>query len=104
MARIDTSMIDGYENMTAEEKLSALESFEYEDSGEENRIKKRLIGRKSTMLFFRRMKGRDRLAKKKPNNSGQELQSLNVEKVLPNTRPTCFLPALMINLLTRPHR
>lgn len=37
MARIDTSMIDGYENMTAEEKLSALESFEYEDSGEENR-------------------------------------------------------------------
>ena len=36
MARIDTSTIDGYENMTAEEKLSALESFEFEDKGEEN--------------------------------------------------------------------
>ena len=36
MARIDTSAIDGYENMTAEEKLSALESFEYEDMSEEN--------------------------------------------------------------------
>lgn len=37
MARIDTSTIDGYENMSAEEKLAALESFEYEDGGEENR-------------------------------------------------------------------
>lgn len=36
MARIDTSTISGYENMTAEEKLLALESFEFEDKGEEN--------------------------------------------------------------------
>ena len=32
MARIDTSAIDGYESMSAEEKLAALESFEYEDN------------------------------------------------------------------------
>lgn len=31
MARIDTTMIDGYDTMTAEEKLAALESFEYDD-------------------------------------------------------------------------
>ncbi len=31
MPKIDTSTIEGYENMTAEEKLAALEGFEYED-------------------------------------------------------------------------
>lgn len=31
MAKIDVGTIDGYETMTAEEKLSALENFEYED-------------------------------------------------------------------------
>lgn len=36
MAKIDTSGIEGYENMTVEEKLSALENFEYEDNAEEN--------------------------------------------------------------------
>lgn len=36
MARIDTSVIEGYENMTAEEKLRALENFEYEDNAKEN--------------------------------------------------------------------
>jgi len=32
MARIDTSGIEGYDSMTAEEKLAALEAFEYEDN------------------------------------------------------------------------
>ena len=31
MAKIDVGTIDGYETMTAEEKLAALENFEYED-------------------------------------------------------------------------
>lgn len=31
MAKIDTSKIDGYDGMTAEEKLAALESYEYDD-------------------------------------------------------------------------
>lgn len=35
MAKIDTSRIDGYANMTAEQKLAALEAFEYEDSSSE---------------------------------------------------------------------
>ncbi len=35
MAKIDTTQIEGYENMTAEEKLAALESYEYEDHSEE---------------------------------------------------------------------
>ena len=32
MAKIDVSKIEGYENMTPEEKLAALEAFEYEDN------------------------------------------------------------------------
>ena len=31
MAKIDTSLIEGYADMTPEQKLSALEAFEYED-------------------------------------------------------------------------
>ena len=34
--KIDTTTIEGYESMTAEEKLAALESFEYDDHAEEN--------------------------------------------------------------------
>ena len=34
MAKIDVSVIDGYETMTAEEKLAALEAFEYDDHSE----------------------------------------------------------------------
>lgn len=35
MAKIDVSTIDGYETMTAEEKLAALEAFEYDDHSSE---------------------------------------------------------------------
>jgi hypothetical protein len=34
MAKIDVSKIDGYETMTAEEKLAALEAFEYDDNSD----------------------------------------------------------------------
>ena len=35
MHRIDTTLIEGYENMNAEEKLAALEAFEYDDYSSE---------------------------------------------------------------------
>ena len=34
--KIDTTTIEGYESMTAEEKLAALEAFEYDDKSDEN--------------------------------------------------------------------
>lgn len=41
MARIDTSTIEGYAEMTAEQKIAALEGFEYDDnSAEVQRLKK----------------------------------------------------------------
>ena len=40
MAKIDTSKIENYENMSAEEKLAALEAFEYEaDNTDAERLK-----------------------------------------------------------------
>lgn len=35
MAKIDTTLISGYEDMTAEEKLAALENYEYDDKADE---------------------------------------------------------------------
>ena len=35
MAKIDVSTIDGYADMTAEEKLAALEAFEFDDHSSE---------------------------------------------------------------------
>lgn len=35
MAKIDTSIINGYESMTADEKIKALEEFEYNDNSAE---------------------------------------------------------------------
>lgn len=35
MAKIDTSLIEGFDTMTPEEKVNALTSFEYEDNAEE---------------------------------------------------------------------
>ena len=35
MAKIDTSKIEGYAEMTPEQKLAALEGFEYEDNSAE---------------------------------------------------------------------
>lgn len=35
MAKIDTNTIEGYESMTAEQKLAALEAYEYEDNAAE---------------------------------------------------------------------
>ena len=32
MAKIDTNLIEGYADMTPEQKLAALEAFEYEDN------------------------------------------------------------------------
>lgn len=45
MAKIDTSKIEGYQDMTAEEKLAALEGFEYEDNFAELEKHKNLLSK-----------------------------------------------------------
>ncbi len=45
MAKIDTTQIEGYESMSAEEKLKALEDFEYEDHSAELQRQKNLLSK-----------------------------------------------------------
>ena len=45
MAKIDTSKIEGYQDMTAEQKLAALEGFEYEDNSAELEKHKNLLSK-----------------------------------------------------------
>lgn len=58
MARIDTSKITGYEEMSAEDKLKALEEFEFEtpkpDSGETEKLKQALSKASSEAAEWKR--------------------------------------------------
>lgn len=45
MAKIDTSKIEGYESMSADDKLKALEEFEYEDNAAELKKQKELLSK-----------------------------------------------------------
>ena len=48
MAKIDITQIEGYDTMTAEEKLAALEAFEYEDNSEELERYKKAVSKANT--------------------------------------------------------
>ena len=50
MARIDISKIEGYEEMTAEEKLAALEAFEMPDPDYSGYVKKELFDKASSEI------------------------------------------------------
>ena len=45
MAKIDTSKIEGYDSMSAEDKLKALEEYEYEDNADELEKQKGLLSK-----------------------------------------------------------
>ena len=45
MAKIDTSKIEGYDAMSAEDKLKALEEYEYEDNADELEKQKNLLSK-----------------------------------------------------------
>lgn len=45
MAKIDTSKIEGYDSMSAEDKLKALEEYEYEDNADELENQKKLLSK-----------------------------------------------------------
>lgn len=48
MAKIDTTAIEGYSEMTPEQKLAALEAFEYEDNAEALKKYKGLVDKSSS--------------------------------------------------------
>ena len=81
MPKIDTSGIKGYESMTPEQKLAALEAFEYEDSsGELERYKAAVSKANSESAEWKR-KYNEKLSdeERKAAESAAELESMKTE-------------------------
>lgn len=62
MAKIDTSKIEGYESMTPEEKLAALEAFEAPEPDYSGYVKKDLYDRTSSELSALKKQNKDKLS------------------------------------------
>jgi hypothetical protein len=81
MAKIDVTKIEGYENMTPEEKLAILEGFEYEDnSAELERYKKAVTKANSEAAEFKK-KYNERLTAEEQDKieKDEELNNLRSE-------------------------
>lgn len=93
MAKIDTSSIDGYDTMSAEEKLAALEAFEYDDNAEKLAQTKASFDRASKEVAEWKKKHNQLLSdderQKQENDEAlskmkQELEELKREKLTSN--------------------
>lgn len=91
MAKIDVSKIDGYESMTAEEKLAALEGFEYNDNAAElEKAKKAVTKANGEAAEWKRKHSellseeeRNRLARDEEfNQLKSEVETLRADKAL----------------------
>lgn len=91
MAKIDTTQFDGYETMTADEKLALLESFEFDDrSSEIERLKASVTKANSEAADWKKkhkqLLTEDEAAKAEKEeefeNIKQELEALRKEKIL----------------------
>lgn len=82
MAKIDTSKIEGYENMTAEQKLAALEAYEYEDNtAEVDRLRNAVSKANSEAAEWKR-KHRDLLSEDEQKKQADAEHLAEVEKQL----------------------
>lgn len=81
MAKIDTTKIDGYENMSAEEKLAALEGYEYEDNASELEKQKNLLSKANSEAADYKKKYNALLDddKKKQNEKEEETKKMQEE-------------------------
>lgn len=80
MAKIDVTQIEGYENMTAEEKLKALEAFDVPDPDYSGYVKKEQFDKTASELAGAKKQLRDKMtedeaAKQKEKEEREELQS-----------------------------
>lgn len=91
MAKIDTSTIEGYESMTAEQKLAALEAYEYEDNAAELEKQKAAVSKANSEAADWKRKHNALLSaedRKKQedaeriSNMEQELATLRKEKTI----------------------
>ena len=75
MAKIDTSKIEGYAEMSAEDKLAALENFEYEDNAAEVKRLKEACSKACTDAADWKRKYRA-LASEKEGDQGKESETV----------------------------
>jgi hypothetical protein len=81
MAKIDVTTIEGYEEMTAEEKLAALESFEYDDGSAEISKYKAAFDKasKETADTKKQLRQVQEKAKEGTSESEQQLKELQAQ-------------------------
>ena len=89
MAKIDISKIDGYADMTPEQKIAALEAFETEDPDYSGYVKKDIFDKTASELAAKKKELTDKMTedeqkKQKEQEEREELQS-NYEKLLRKT-------------------
>lgn len=91
MAKIDFSKIEGYESMTAEEKLAALESFDIPDPDFTGFVKKELFDKVSSEVAGYKKQLRERMSEEEAAkvkaaedmaNVMAELEALRAEKIV----------------------
>ena len=106
MANIDTSKIEGYENMTAEEKVQALESFSIADPDYSGYVKKEVFDKTASELAQSKKDLKARM-------SDEEKQKVETEALLkhskgrnlsPRIRQNLFQPDMTIPLQRKPLR
>ena len=109
MAKIDTSKITGYAEMSAEDKLKALEAFEYEDNAAELEKQKAAVSKANSEAAEWKRKHNALLGEDEKKKQEQEEKFANMEKsfpscgkpsVFPSSRPSSSLRA-MTRLLPR---
>lgn len=91
MAKIDVTKIEGYEGMNAEQKLAALEAFEYEDNAAELEKQKAALSKANSEAAAWKRKHNELLSDEQRKqqeeaekwaNMEQELKSLRKEKTI----------------------
>lgn len=86
MAKIDTSKITGYAEMSAEDKLKALEAFEYEDNAAELEKQKAAVSKANSEAAEWKRKHNALLGEDEKKKQEQEEKFANMEKELSELR------------------
>lgn len=86
MAKIDTSKITGYAEMSAEDKLKALEAFEYEDNAAELEKQKAAVSKANSEAAEWKRKHNALLSEEDKKKQEQEDKFASMEKELSELR------------------
>ena len=99
MAKIDISKIDGYADMTPEQKIAALEAFETEDPDYSGYVKKDIFDKIASELAAKKKELNEKLTedeqkKQKEQEEREELQS-KYDKLLRESEVSKFKAKLL---------